>query len=374
MKTARPKNDPNVDSMNVEKLKFEMEVLRLLAHKNIVRVVDELIMGNVPLLVLEFIQGEVLEKVAAGRPLTEDQVIDSARQLLQAIDYIHSLNLIHRDIAPKNIFASKPLKLIDFGTAKFFYSQVAKPEAIVSPGGYTPPEQYRFASSPQGDLWSAGATIFYACTGQPPLLALGNYPHASIPADPWRFNRKVSETLRQVVLKATQADPTRRFATAREMLLTLDKGQVSVTPQTRLVIKNEEIPLEAESIVLGRMEKFEKSSDGTTVAAGRPGALVATRDKCELVSEGSYHLLKIPDPLCFISRRHAEIFFAAGGWYVRDLGSLNKTAIYSNGSWTELWKRQGERSQPFRLSGGEWISLAYDFKLGPYLTALFRTD
>jgi serine/threonine protein kinase len=351
-----------------------MDVLRLLAHKNIVRVIDELIIGNVPLLVLEFIQGEVLERVAAGKPLTEDQVVDLARQLLEAIDYIHSMNLIHRDIAPKNVFASKTLKLIDFGTAKFFYSQAAKPEAVVSPGGYTAPEQYRFASSPQGDLWSAGATMFYACTGQPPLLALGNYPHASNPADPWKFNRKVGETLRQMILKATQADPTRRFATAREMLMTLDKGKVSTAARTRLVIKNEEIPLEAESIILGRMEKFERSNDSRTITPGGTGALIATQDKCELVSEGNYYLLKIPDPLCYISRRHAEIFYAAGGWYVRDLGSLNKTAIYSNNSWTELWKRQGERSQPFRLSGGEWISLAYDVKLGPYLTALFRTD
>lgn len=374
MKTARPKSDPNADNVNVEKLKFEMEVLRLLAHKNIVRVVDELVIGSVPLLVLELIQGEVLEKAAAGRPLTEDQVVDLARQLLEAIDYIHSMNLIHRDVAPKNVFASKPLKLIDFGTAKFFYSQAAKPEAVVSPGGYTAPEQYKFVSSPQGDLWSVGATIFYACTGQPPIIALGNYPHTSTPADPWRLNRRVGETLRQTILKATQADPTRRFATAREMLMTLDKGKVSVTSQTRLVIKNEEIPIDAESIVLGRMEKFEQSSDSRTVTPGGPGAMVASQDKCELVRDGSYCLLKIPDPLCYVSRKHTEIFYAAGGWYVRDLGSLNKTAIYSNGVWTELWKRQGERSQPVKLTGGEWISLAYDAKLGPYITALFRTD
>lgn len=373
MKTARKKDTPSADNLNVEKLEFEMEVLRLLAHKNIVRVVDELVIENDPLLVLEFIQGEVLEKAAAGKPMGEDRVTEMAKQLLEAIDYIHSMNLIHRDIAPKNIFASKPLKLIDFGASKFFYSQAAKPEAVVSPGGYTAPEQYRFASSPQGDLWSVGATIFYACTGQPPLLALGNYPHASTPADPWRFNRKVGEELRQLVLKATQADPTKRFATAMEMLTVLERGRAP-TPksQTRLVIKNEEIALESESIILGRNERFEKSKDNTTVSASRPGLMVATQDKCEFAREGDAVILKIPDPLCYVSRKHAEIFHGAGGWYVRDLGSLNKTAIYSNGVWTELWKRQGERSQPVRLSGGEWISLAYDAKLGPYITALFR--
>lgn len=374
IKTARIRNDPNSSAINVEKLKFEMEVLRLLEHKNIVRVLDELMLGGSPILIIEYIQGELLEKLAAGKPLQEDEVRSLAKQLLEAIDYIHSLNLIHRDIAPKNIIASNPLKLIDFGTAKFFYSQATKPEAIVSPGGYTPPEQYRFASSPQGDLWSAGATIFYACTGQHPILALGNYPHAPIPADPRKFNPRVSDTVRAVVVKATQTDSTRRFATAKEMLMSMDQRQVTEEPKTRLVIKNEVIQLDNASIILGRSEKYEKTGQGATVSTGGKDAFVATRDRCEIVQEGDSRIIKIPDPLCYISRRHAEIFSAAGGWYIRDLGSLNKTAVYSRGSWMELWKRHGERSQPFRLEGGEWISLAYDAKLGPYLTALFRVD
>ncbi len=374
VKTARTRNDPHTDSVNVEKLKFEMEVLRLLQHRNIVRVVDELVIEGSPALVLEFIQGQVLEKVGAGRPLGEEEVRKMAKQLLEAVDYIHSLNLIHRDIAPKNVFASDPLKLIDFGTAKFFYSQGAKPEAVVSPGGYTPPEQYRFASSPQGDLWSVGGTVFFACTGQHPILALGNYPQDSTPADPRGFNRSVSEPIRQLVLKATQADPTKRFSTAKEMLALLEHRRPAGVSKTRLVIKNEPLPLEGSSVILGRMERYEKSARGRVGTTSEPSSLVATQDKCEVVQEGDSYLVKIPDPLCYISRRHAEVFSGPEGWRVRDLGSLNKTAVYSEGAWTELWKRHGEPSDAFLLHGGEWISLAYDSRLGPYLTALFRID
>lgn len=374
MKTARAKNDPNVDKMNADKLRFEMDVLRLLQHKNIVRVVDELILEGYPVLVLEFIEGDVLEKVAAGRPLNEEGVVRVGKQLLEATDYIHSLNLIHRDIAPKNVFASEPLKLIDFGTAKFFYSQAARPEAVVSPGGYTAPEQYRFASSPQGDLWAVGATIFYACTGQPPLLALGNYPQSPTPADPAKFNRRVAEAIRQLVIRATQADPTKRFATAREMLAVLGQQKEAEKPKTRVVIKNEEVPLSGSSVILGRMEKFERTSEVGTIVTSERDSFVATQEKCEIRQEGDSYLVKIPDPLCYVSRRHAELFSAQGDWYVRDLGSLNKTAVYSGGGWVELWKRHGQQSEPFRLRGGEWISLAYDARLGPYITALFRVD
>lgn len=374
VKTARIRNDPNVNLVNSEKLRFEMEVLRLLQHRNIVRVVDELVIDGAPVLVLEFIQGEILERVGAGRPISEEEVRRLAIQLLQAVDYIHSLNLIHRDIAPKNVFVSEPLKLIDFGTAKFFYSQGAKPEAIVSPGGYTAPEQFRFASSPQGDLWSVGATVFYACTGQRPLLALGNYPHNSIPADPKKFNRGVSEPVRQLVLKATQADPIRRFSTAREMLELLEKNRPAHAQETGLVIKNEFVPIEGKSMILGRMERYEKNAQSGTGMNSKPECFVATGEGCEIVQEGDSYLVKIPDPLCYISRRHAEVFRSPDGWYVRDLGSLNKTAVYSGGNWTELWKGHRERSEALHLRGGEWISLAYEAKLGPYITALFRTD
>jgi serine/threonine protein kinase len=325
-------------------------------------------------LVLEFIRGEILEKVGAGRPLSEEDVRKMARQLLEAVDYIHSLNVIHRDINPKNVFMSDPLKLIDFGTAKFFYSQAAKPEAVVSPGGYTPPEQYHYASSPQGDLWSVGATVFYACTGQPPLLALGDYPRAPVPADPRKFNRGISEPVRQLVLKATQADPTKRFSTAGEMLALLGKRKTAEMPATRLIIKNEPIPLESSSVVLGRMERYEKTNKDGKDMRSNPDSLIATQDKCEVVQEGDSYLIKIPDPLCYISRKHAEVFTGSDGWYVRDLGSLNKTAVYSNGYWTEVWKNHGAPSEAFPLHGGEWISLAYQAALGPYITALFKVD
>ena len=374
MKEARIRNDPHSDTINIEKLKFEMEVLRLLQHKNVVRVVDELMIDGSPVLILEFIQGEILEKVGAGRPLEDKEVRRVATQLLDAVDYIHSLNLIHRDIAPKNVFASDPLKLIDFGTAKFFYSQAAKPEAIVSPGGYTPPEQYRYASSPQGDLWSVGATVFFASTGQNPILALGNYPQDPIPADPRVFNRDVSEPVRQLVLKATQADPTRRFSTAKEMQALLEHRRAAGASETRLVIKNELIPLEANSIILGRMERYERNSRDNIDSTSGPNPLIATQDKCEIIREGDSEIVKIPDPLCYISRKHAEVFSTREGWFVRDLGSLNKTAVYSSGAWIELWKGHRVPSEVFPLHGGEWISLAYDAKVGPYMTALFRVN
>lgn len=374
IKTAKTGRGPAMDSVNLDKLKFEMEVLRLVQHKNIVRATDELIIEGSPVLVLEFIEGDVLEKVGAGRPLDEDGVRKMAKQLLEAVDYIHSMNLIHRDIAPKNVFVSDPLKLIDFGTAKFFYSQGTKPEAVVSPGGYTPPEQYRYASSPQGDLWSVGATVFYACTGQPPILALGNYPEYPKPADPKGFNPSVSDPVRQLVLRATQADPKKRFSTAKEMIALLEERRPAEASKTRLVIKNEPLPIEGSSVIIGRMERYEKANRERLETNTDQESLVATQDRCEVTWEGDSCLVKIPDPLCYISRKHAEVFSGPEGWSVRDLGSLNKTAVYSGGVWTELWKGHGVPSDAFPLHGGEWISLAYDSRLGPYMTALFRID
>src|SRR5208282_3831894 len=108
-------------------------------------------------------------------------------------------------------------KLIDFGTAKFFYHQIDLPEAIISPNGYSPPEHYKLGYSPQGDIWSAGATLFFMLTGQHPILVLGGYPESPIPPDPRKLLPQISNRLANAVIKSMQVEPSRRFATATEM-------------------------------------------------------------------------------------------------------------------------------------------------------------
>ena len=193
-KEPRIAGNVQTDKLNWDKLDVETYVLKLLSHKNVVTFRDSFRVNSVPILVTELIEGDIMEKTLAGQPVDEKQAVIYMNQLLDSIGYLQSLNIIHRDIRPKNIMLesrTETLKLIDFGTAKFFYHQINMPEAIISPNGYSPPEHYKLGYSPQGDLWSAGATLFFMLTGQHPILLLGGYPDNPTPPDPRKLRPRI---------------------------------------------------------------------------------------------------------------------------------------------------------------------------------------
>ena len=222
VKCPKLTNNPEMDKVNAEKLQVEIDVVKLLHHQHLVQFVDAFYVENaVPLLVTNFATGNLMEKSVSGYPASESDAMTCMKDLLDATQYIHSLNIIHRDIRPKNVIIPQrdfaKSTLIDFGTAKFFYRQVDTPEGIISPGGYSPPEHYRLTYSPQGDIWSLGGTLFFLITGQHPLLALGDYPNNARPPDPREINPKVSERVSKVIIKAMQISPSNRYVSPEEM-------------------------------------------------------------------------------------------------------------------------------------------------------------
>jgi len=375
VKQPRITGKPDIDGINIGKLRVEGEILQLLSHKNVVKLLDFVNIGAMPILVLEFVQGEVLERIAAGHPLEEKLAVEYTLQLLDALQYIHSLNIIHRDIRPKNMMAqntrSHHLKLIDFGTAKLFYRQLDIPEAIISPGGYSPPEHYKLGYSPQGDIWGAGATLFYLLTGQHPLIVMGHYPHQPQPADPRRIRPDVSDRIAEVVIRATMPAPHQRFSTALEMKQALVGERPSAYRlRPRIIVRNHEIPITSGRVILGRDDRFDFLFGGET--AENPMMRMELLEEKPTVEEKTDKLLiKLVDPGCYISRMHAEIFEESGRWYLKDLGSLNRTAILTDKGWIIIHRGHRLESQPYPLKGKDIISLAYDPKKGPYLVITF---
>jgi serine/threonine protein kinase len=217
---------PNGQGIPFHKLIFERDLLKRLSHEHLCNYIDAGIHGFLPFLAMEFAMGKTLEQAAAGKSLDEKEVKARAAEILLAVDYLHSRNIIHRDIKPKNLIISdlEYLKLLDLGTATFF-NTAGIGEAIISPGGYTPPEQFRFTSSIQGDIWSTAATCFFMLTGQNPEIVLQGYPDRRPPTspDPRRFNHDVSNEFAQIVMKGMSFDPTERYSTAREMIEAIER-------------------------------------------------------------------------------------------------------------------------------------------------------
>jgi serine/threonine protein kinase len=349
-----------------ERLRFESSLLQMLSHEHIVGYIDSFEEYNTPILIMEYARGVNLERAASGIPLEEEDALERAIEMLLAIDYMHSMSVIHRDIKPKNIVVGDDkiyLKVIDFGTAAYLH-RTGISYAVISPGGYTPPEQYRFMASPQGDIWSAGATLYFMLTGQHPALSMPSYPDRYCPPpDPRKMNKDVSDDAAEIVMRAMRWDPSERFSNAVEMIMAIDKMEPqpsSKTPTPFIEVFGRRIPIETPRLIVGRSPQEDPS--GTSVE--RVGELIKKTDRIEVIKEKDVTYVYVHDPYRWISRNHFEIYESNGKWYIRDLGSLNKTAIYYEGNLREIWVGHKKASPPVEIHRGSIIYVAYGSLLG----------
>jgi tRNA A-37 threonylcarbamoyl transferase component Bud32 len=219
---------PGLDSQTLAQLRqqFQREamVLARLIHPNLVRVTDFFEEGGNAYLVMDFVEGQSLADLIAARgPLPEAQVLDWARQLLDALAYCHSQGVIHRDIKPQNIIIrsdGRPV-LVDFGLVKLWDPRDPRTRTVVRGMGtpeYAPPEQWGAGhTDPRSDLYSLGATLYYALTGQAPATATDRIAAPTLFAPPRAFNPSIRPQTEAALLRAMELAQDRRWPSAVEM-------------------------------------------------------------------------------------------------------------------------------------------------------------
>ena len=164
-----------VDSYRAKFIK-EAQNLAAISHPNIVSVSDVFEENQTVYYVMDYIDGGSLSQVVKnGGPMAEATALHVIKQVASALDYMHENQMCHFDVKPGNILLSTSGKavLIDFGIAKHYDgggNQTSATPVGVS-AGYAPIEQYnselnRF--SPETDIYSLGATLFYLVTGTVP--------------------------------------------------------------------------------------------------------------------------------------------------------------------------------------------------------------
>lgn len=169
------------DKKNAKAIEREVDALARLSHPNIVRLKDSFQGTESFYVVMEYVsKGDLHDFITQRGPIKERNVQEISRQVFSAVDYMHSLNISHRDITPRNILLvrTRPffVKLADFGLAKISKKYLpiqtvcgtppfAAPE-VLSKGIF---RLWEKTYTNKVDIWSVGCTIFFLLSGTLPF-------------------------------------------------------------------------------------------------------------------------------------------------------------------------------------------------------------
>ncbi len=206
--------------------KTEAETLELIGqHNQIPQLLAYFEENQQFYLVQEFIQGRSLsEELTFGKRLSEAEVVDLLKDVLQILVFVHSYHVIHRDIKPSNLIRRERdshLVLIDFGAVKQIQPQQMEESHTLAIGtaGYAPPEQMMGQPRLNSDIYATGMMSIQALTGTP-TKQLQRDPNTG--ALVWRHLAETSEGLAAVLDKMVYYDFSLRYQSAVEVLESLE--------------------------------------------------------------------------------------------------------------------------------------------------------
>jgi predicted Ser/Thr protein kinase len=214
-----------------------------LNHPHIVTIHDVIDIGDVPYIVMEFLQGQSLGELIGGVPLPPARAVPLVVQVCEALDYAHAHGVVHRDIKPGNIMvlAGDVAKVSDFGIARIAGSAVTRTGVVVGTPAYMAPEQLR-GRVPDGrsDLFSLGVVLYEALAGRNPFQCeeLTATLYQVVQVDPPPLSEKnsaISAALARVTTRVLAKEPEQRYPTARALAEALTGALAAATAPATVV-------------------------------------------------------------------------------------------------------------------------------------------
>jgi serine/threonine protein kinase len=225
----------------VQRFVRAMKTALPLLHPNLVTLYGAGKTGPYCWVAMEYLAGEnmteVIQRIGVAGMLDWRYGFKVAVHVARALDYAHNRQILHRNVAPKNIMLDAPSKVVKLGDlmrAKalegVLAQQITRPGELVGEVAYMSPERTRGTDNLDGrsDLYGLGATVYALLTGRPPfegatLVEKITRIRQSEPEKPTKFQMSIPARFEGVVLRLLAKDPNDRYATAADLLADLEK-------------------------------------------------------------------------------------------------------------------------------------------------------
>jgi hypothetical protein len=220
------------DERFVERFRREAQAAGALSHPNVAAVYDLGIDGDRYFIVMELAQGRDLARLLReeGR-LSPERAARLGVQIARALAHAHAAGVVHRDIKPANVIVDEGdrVKVTDFGIARAVgQSTLTVAGSVLGTAEYISPEQAEGrAVGPRADIYSFGVVLYEMLTGSVPftgesaLAVAMRHVREEMPR-PSALASDIPSSLERVILRATEKDPSARFADASELALVLE--------------------------------------------------------------------------------------------------------------------------------------------------------
>jgi serine/threonine-protein kinase len=243
-----PHPEMEADPLLFDRFNREDEIGKKLDHPGVVKVLNDEERSR-RYMVLEWVDGRLLRQVLnEQKKFPPERAIRITRALCEALGYIHSQGVVHRDLKPENIMVgpNDQVKLIDFGIAANAGSRrltFAKLTEAMGTPDYISPEQVKGKrGDARSDIYSLGIMFYEMLTGKVPFtgpnpFVIMNERLLNNPVPPREVNPEVTPELQEIIYRALERDPNRRYPNTHEFAVDLEHPE-KVGVADRAELKN----------------------------------------------------------------------------------------------------------------------------------------